>query len=202
MRIHSPQCPAPQGWLPQLQRHLLFDRLLASCRELASCPAFVTLRPFAPPAFRQASSLLRTLLTSRPLSCARSPRVRTCTFDSRRQALPHASFGDGWISRSLVRSSPACGLAACSCSYGRVFDTPFFQLRLAASTLGFSTVGVTPSGYLLSDNKYLPMPGTLGRVPPAGRAISIRRAGPARAGSLWWICNPCVTPTLPVCLAA
>ena len=36
----------------------------------------------------------------------------------------------------------------------RVFDIPFFQLGLTASTLGFSTVGVTPSGYLLSDNKY------------------------------------------------
>ena len=54
--------------------------------------------------------------------------------------------------RLLARSSPACGLTACSCSYGRVFDTPFLKLGLTASTLGFSTVGVTPSGHLLSDD--------------------------------------------------
>ena len=36
----------------------------------------VVLRPFAPPAFRQASSLLRPLLTSPALSRRRSPRVR------------------------------------------------------------------------------------------------------------------------------
>ena len=64
------------------------------------------------------------------------------------------SFGDSWISRFLARLSPTYGLAARSCSYGRVFDTPFFQPGLAASALGFSTVGVTPSGHLLSDNKY------------------------------------------------
>jgi len=63
-----------------LQRRLLFDRLLASCRGLGSGSALVTLRSFAPPDFRRASSLLRTVLTSRTLSWARSPRVRCLYF--------------------------------------------------------------------------------------------------------------------------
>jgi len=126
------------------------------------CGPLATLRPFAPPGFHRASTLLRPLLTPGPLSRARSPRVRTCTFDPCRQALPGASFGDCWISRSLARSSPAPGLTACSCSYGRVFATPCFQLGLAASTLGFATLLVTRCGYLLSGNKYMPMSGTLG----------------------------------------
>jgi len=124
--------------------------------------SFVTLRPFAPPAFRQVSSLLRRLLTSCPLSLARSPRVRTCTFKSCRQTLPNVSFGDGWISRFLARLSPTLGLAVCFCSCGRIEATPFFQLGLTASTLGFATLVVTACGYLLSDNEYMPMSGTLG----------------------------------------
>ena len=130
----------------------------------ADCGPFVTLRPFAPPGFHRASTLLWPLLTSGPLSRARSPRVRTCTFDPCRQALPETSFGDGWISRSLARSSPVSGLTACSCSYGRVLASPCFQLGLAASTLGFATLLVTLRGYLLSGNKYMPMSGTLGWV--------------------------------------
>ena len=130
----------------------------------ADCGPLAALRPFARPGFHRASTLLRPLLTPGTLSRARSPRVRTCTFDPGRQALPGASFGDCWISRSLARSSPAPGLAACSCSYGRVFATPFFQLGLTASTLGFATLLVTLCGYLLSGNKYMPMSGTLGRV--------------------------------------
>ena len=130
----------------------------------ADCGSFVTLRPFARPGFHRASTLLRPLLTPGPLSRARSPRVSACTFDPCRQALPGASFGDCWISRSLARSSPAPGLTACSCSYGRVFATPCFQLGLAASTLGFATLLVTRCGYLLSGNKYMPMSGTLGRA--------------------------------------
>ena len=128
------------------------------------CGPLVTLRPFARPGFHRASTLLRPLLTPGTLSRARSPRVRTCTFDPCRQALPGASFGDCWISRSLARSSPAPGLTACSCSYGRVSATPCFQLGLAASTLGFATLLVTLRGYLLSGNKYMPMSGTLGRA--------------------------------------
>lgn len=77
-----------------------------------------------------------------------------------------ASFGDSRISRSLARSSPTPGLSACSCSYGRVFASPFFQPGLAASALGFATLLVTLCGYHLSDNKYMPMPGTLGRAVP------------------------------------
>ena len=122
----------------------------------------MTLQPFAFPAFRQASSLLWPLLTPRSLSLARPPRVRTCTFDPCRQALPCVSFGDCRISRSLARSSPTPGLSACFCSYGRVFATPCFQSGLAASTLGFATLVVTPCGYLLSGNKYMPMSGTRG----------------------------------------
>lgn len=131
----------------------------------ADCGPFVTLRPFAPPDFHRASTLLWPLLTSGPLSRTRSPRVRTCTVDPCRQALPDTSFGDGWISRSLARSSPASGLTACSCSYGRVLATPCFQLGLAASTLGFATLLVTFRGYLLPGNKYMPMSGTLGCAP-------------------------------------
>ena len=50
-----------------------------------------TLRSFALPCFRMASSLLRPLLTPCPLSRTRSPWVRTCTFPARRQPLPSAS---------------------------------------------------------------------------------------------------------------
>lgn len=127
------------------------------------CASFVTLRPFALPAFRQASTLLRPLLTSCQLSPTRSPRVRTCTFDPCRQALPDTSFGDGWISHFLACSSPVAGLTACFCSCGRVFATPFFQLGLTASTLGFTTLAVTACGCLFAGNEYMPMPGTLGR---------------------------------------
>jgi hypothetical protein len=139
----------------------------------ADCGPFVTLRPFAPPGFHPASSLLWPLLTPGSLSRARSPRVRTCTLDPCRQTLPNASFGDSWISRSLARSSPAPGLAACSCSYGRVFDPPFLQLGLAASTLGFTTLLVTLRGYLLSGNKYMPMSGTLGAAPSPRSTVEI-----------------------------
>ena len=93
--------------------------------------------------------------------------IRSWTVDPCRQALPDTSFGDGWISRSLARSSPVPGLAACSCSCGRVLATPFFQLGLAASTLGFATLLVTLCGYLLSGNKSMPMSGTLGAGPCA-----------------------------------
>ncbi len=134
-------------------------------RSDADCGSFVTLRPCARPGFHRASSLLWPLLSPGALSPARSPRVRTCTFDPCRQALPDTSFGDGGISRSLARSSPVPSLTACSCSCGRVLATPFFQLGLAASTLGFATLLVTFRGYLLSGNKYMLMSGTRGWAP-------------------------------------
>ena len=157
----------------------------------ADCGPLVTLRPFARPAFRPVSTLLRPLLTPGTLSRVRSPRVRTDTFDPCRQALPDTSFGDGWISRSLARSSPVPGLTACSCSCGRVLATPFFQLGLAASTLGFATLLVTLRGYLLSGNKYMPMSGTPGRKslrlsrPASARSAggAARRAEPAADGN-------------------
>ena len=130
----------------------------------AGWTSFVTLLPFAPPAFQQASSLIWLLLTSCLFSQARSPRVRTCTFEPCRQTLPNVSFGDGRISRFLARLSPTFGLSVCFCSCGRLFATPFFQLGLTASTLGFATLVVTACGYLLSDNEYMPMSGTLGRI--------------------------------------
>lgn len=136
----------------------------------AGWTSFVTLLPFAPPAFQQASSLIWLLLTSCLLSQARSPRVRTCTFEPCRQTLPNVSFGDGRISRFLARLSPTFGLSVCFCSCGRLFATPFFQLGLAASTLGFATLVVTACGYLLSDNEYMPMSGTLGRKSEAPSA--------------------------------
>ncbi len=128
---------------PAAGSHLLgLARRLASCRRCRSegvsppCAPLttdavwdplVTLRPFAPPAFRHDSSrLLR--LTPGSLSRSRSPRVRTCAFDPCRQALPNASFGDGWISRSLARLAPAPGLAA----YARVLAP-----RPPASPRGF-----------------------------------------------------------------
>ena len=169
--------------------HLLgLVRRLGSCRSCrservsplsvplwtdADCGPLVTLRPFARPGSHRASTLLRPLLTPGSLSRARSPRVRTCTLDPCRQALPDTSFGDGWISRSLARSSPVSSLSACSCSCGRVFAPPFLQLGLAASTLGFTTLLVTLRGYLLPGNKYMPMSGTLGWAPPTN--VSIRQ---------------------------
>ena len=144
------------------------------------CGPLATLRPFAPPGFHRASTLLWPLLTSGSLARARSPRVRTCTFDPCRQALPDTSFGDSWISRSLARSSPVPGLAACSCSCGRVLATPFFQLGLVASTLGFATLLVTLRGYLLSGNKYMPMSGTRGRNAQRFRHWCRHNAGSSR----------------------
>ncbi len=84
------------------------------------------------------------------------------TFGPQRQTLPRTAFGDGWISRSLTRSSPARGLAVCSCSYARAFAPRFFQAGLTASPLRFATVVVTLSGDLLSGHKSWPMLGTLG----------------------------------------
>jgi len=121
-------------------------------------------RDFNPHEQRAAQRTLRLLLTSCQLSPARSPRVRICTFEPGRQTLPRVSFGDGWISRFLARLSPTLGLTVCFCSCGRLFATPFFQLGLTASTLGFATLVVTACGYLLSDNEYTPMSGTLGRI--------------------------------------
>lgn len=140
----------------------------------------MTLWPFAPLIFPSTSSLLWPLLTSCPLSPTRSPRVRTCTFEPGRQALPDMAFGDGWISRSLARSSPISGLSACFCSCGRLFATPFFQPHLTASTLGFATLVVTACDDLLSDHKYMPMSGTLAAALVAARPINARtRPGPA-----------------------
>jgi hypothetical protein len=150
-----------------------------SCNAVALCPtvrhprpdrdcgSLLTLRPFAPPAFQRASPLLRPLLTSCPLPLARSPRVRTCTFEPGRRTLPRVSFGDGRISRFLARLSPTRGLTVRFCSYGRLFATSCFQLGLTASTLDFATLVVTACGYLLSDNEYMPMSGTLGRISAA-----------------------------------
>ena len=78
------------------------------------------------------------------------------------------SFGDGWILRSLARSSPMPGLTADSCSYGRAFANRFLQDRLAAAPLRFATVNITISGHLLSDDKIAPMSGTPGRPKMAG----------------------------------
>jgi len=71
-------------------------------------------------------------------------------------------FGDTWISRSLGRSSPMPGLTADSCSCGRAFASRFLQLHLTATPCGSLRVIVTFPGHLLSDDKTVPMPGTLG----------------------------------------
>jgi len=73
------------------------------------------------------SKLLRLLLTSPKLSSGRSPRVRTLTLPSCRQALPNAP-SDGLRASLFLASSPlAFGLSACSCSCGRSFASGFLQ---------------------------------------------------------------------------
>ena len=102
VRIHSPACVTLQQGAAVVAAPATFERLRAVARDLRAGLARVTLRPFAPPVFQPASSLLRTLLTSRSLAWSKSPRVRTWTIDPCRRALPQGSFGDGWISRSLA----------------------------------------------------------------------------------------------------
>ncbi|MCH8530733.1 MAG: hypothetical protein LAT65_07770, partial [Saccharospirillum sp.] len=52
--------------------------------------------------------------------------------------------------------------------------TRFFQAGLTASPLRFATVVVTTSGYLLSGNKFWPMPGT--RVSICNRRCGLKAA--------------------------
>jgi hypothetical protein len=52
----------------------------------------------------------------------------------------------------LASLSPASGLPASSCSYGREFAIRFFQLHLAATPCGFATVALIGSDWLLSSN--------------------------------------------------
>ena len=75
---------------------------------------------------------------------------------------------DLWTSLFRASLSPAPGLTASSCSYGREFARRFFQLHLAATPCDFATVAVIGPDWLLSSNKILPMLGTP-RAEPPGR---------------------------------
>jgi hypothetical protein len=80
-----------------------------------------------------ASSLLRRLLTSSPLSRRRSPQVRCRIFP----LVPTGSTGyvsdDFWALLFPASLPPAPGLTADSCPYGREFATRFFPFHLAAT---------------------------------------------------------------------
>ena len=78
---------------------------------------------------------------------------------------------DLWASLFPASLPPAPGLTASFCSYGRKFAPRFFQLPRGYA-LRFTTVAVIGSGWLLSSNKILPMPGTLGRPILAAVPIS------------------------------
>jgi hypothetical protein len=112
-----------------------------------------------------ASSLLRRLLTSPPLSRRSSPQVRCriCPLG------PSGSTGcvsdDVWALLFPASSPPAPGLTAGLYSYGREFATRFFRLRLAATSCVSLTVAVIGSGWLLSSNEFLPMLGHTGAAP-------------------------------------
>jgi hypothetical protein len=132
------------------------------------------LRPFAPPGFRRASSLLRPLLTSPGLSAKGSPRVSACSFRSRRWALQTA-VSDLRASCSLAHSPPTACLTAHSCSCGRALASrPFapaprgddlaVRLRLASQAPGGN----------LSSRKSGHLPGTRVRLSPTAFFCGLR----------------------------
>ena len=73
---------------------------------------------------------------------------------------------DFWTLLFRASLSPAPGLTASSCSFGREFASRFFQLRLAVTPCDFATVAVIGPDWLLSSNKILPMLGTQGQSKP------------------------------------
>ena len=162
VRIHSPACVTLQQGAAVVAAPTTFERLRAVASQLRAGLALVTLWPFAPPVFQSASSLLRTLLTSRSLAWSKSPRVRTWTIDPCRRALPQGSFGDGWISRSLARLSPTCGLTARFCSYGRILVPPSFSFASRRPPWGYLRWGSRLPVSSLQMTSTMPMPGTLG----------------------------------------
>ena len=97
-----------------------------------------------------ASSLLRRLLTSSPLSRRRSPQVRCKIFPLVPTGSTWCVSDDFWASLFPASLPPAPGLTAGSCSYGREFAARFFRLRLATNALRFATVVVINSVEILS----------------------------------------------------
>ena len=80
-----------------------------------------------------ASSLLRRLLTSSPLSRRSSPQVRYRIFSLVPSGSTRCVSDDFWASLFPASSPPASGLTASSYSYGQRFATRFFRLHLAAT---------------------------------------------------------------------
>ena len=76
-----------------------------------------------------ASSLLRRLLTSSPLSRRRSPQVRCRIFPLVPSGSTWCVSDDFWASLFPANLPPAPGLTAGSCSYGRRFAIRFFRLH-------------------------------------------------------------------------
>jgi hypothetical protein len=90
---------------------------------------------FSPSLHRRypASSLLRLLLSSSPLSRRRSPQVR-CRYSPLAPSGSTACVSDDfWALLFPASLPPAPGLTADSCFYGRRFATRFFRLRLTAT---------------------------------------------------------------------
>jgi hypothetical protein len=103
-----------------------------------------------------------TLLTSGRLSPSRSPRVRTLTFASSRQALPLAFFVWNWALPDPAGLPP---VSRPHCLF--VFLRSKLRIPLlpdAPSRSGpwsFASVSSTASGCYFANNKSMPMPGTL-----------------------------------------
>ncbi len=151
-----------------------------SCRSCRSLGSRAT-----PRSASNASGLASLLVPSALRSSRLSPGLHptTASADSSGALTPEASPGkvpelspravrlclvrlDGfWTSHMLARSSPAPGLAAGSCPYGRGFAFRFFQLVASRPRpCGSATVAPIGSDALLSCHKFRPMPGTLARI--------------------------------------
>ena len=141
----SRRCRACRGCTASgLQRSQVGDR---SCRDLefssllAPVPSSFSssvLWFFGPSLHRRyaASSLLRPLLTSPPLSWKEISPGKVQNLSPRAVWLYLMRLDDLWASLFRASLPPAPGLTASSCSYGRRFASRFFQLRLAVTPCG------------------------------------------------------------------
>jgi hypothetical protein len=143
----------------------------------ASVPSLAPSCFFSPSLHRRyaASLLLRPLLTSPPLSRWRSPRVRCriCPL------VPPGSTQRVLMTFGLRCSQPACRPRRASLPVRipavESLLRASFGFGLAAYALRFATVAVIGSGWLLSSNETLPMPGTLGQVSRPARGVHAPR---------------------------
>jgi hypothetical protein len=140
----------------------------------------LVLRPFAPAALPAFFATTASADFSPALTAEISPGKVQNLFP-RADRLYLVRLGD--LGASLLPASlpPAPGLAAGSCSYGREFAIRFFQLHLAATPCGFTTVAVTGPGWLLSSNEILPMLGTLAHAFSVLARTSVRALEPVIA---------------------